>query len=118
MSLGPIAGNAAIFDYWPDPEGRWGLAEGCETALAAYQLTGIPTWAAISAGNMARVVPPSWARHAVIFADRDGPGLAAAGETMRQLRDRPSIRSVRIAAAAVEGEDALDVLAGGGNANG
>ena len=35
LSLGPIAGNAAMFDYEPDPAGRWGIAEGCETALAA-----------------------------------------------------------------------------------
>ncbi len=86
-----------------------------ETALAAYALTGIPTWAAIGAFNMPRIKPPSWARHATIFADRDGPGLDCASETMRRLRENPRIATVRILAAAVEGDDALDVLVGGNN---
>lgn len=110
LSLGPIGGNAAMFDYWPDPQGRWGLAEGPESALAAFVLTGIPTWAAISAGNMRRIRPPSWARHATIFADRDETGLSAAGETARLLKQHPRIETVRIAAATVDGSDALDVL--------
>jgi phage/plasmid primase-like uncharacterized protein len=74
LALGPVAGNAARFDYGPDHEGRWGIAEGFESGLCAYQLTGIPTWAAISAGNMKNIAPPAWARHATIFADRDIPG--------------------------------------------
>lgn len=112
LSLGPIGSNAARFDYWPDPAGRWGIAEGCETALAAFALTGIPTWAAISCGNMARVVPPSWARHATIFADRDPPGMAAAGETLHRLRAHPGIESVRVLGSVVPGQDAADVLGG------
>jgi putative DNA primase/helicase len=115
LSLAPISGKAAMGDYWPDPEGRWGIAEGIESALAAYALTGIPTWAAISAGNMPHVAPPAWARHTTIFADRDPPGIEAAAKMMRRLRDR-GIGSVRIVGAAVDGDDAADVLAGGGNA--
>ena len=105
LSLGPIAGNAARFDYWPDPTGRWGIAEGCKSAIAAYALTDIPTWAAISAGNMPQVVPPSWARHATIFADRDAPGINAAGETLLWLHAQPQIETVRIVGAAAEGKE-------------
>jgi hypothetical protein len=113
LSLGPIAGNAARFDYWPDPAGRWGIAEGCETALAAFALTGIPTWAGVSAGNMARVMPPSWARQVTIFADRDPPGMAAAGEMLHRLRALPTLESVRIVGSVFTGQDAADLLAGG-----
>ncbi|MFL5267269.1 MAG: toprim domain-containing protein [Stellaceae bacterium] len=108
LSLGPIRGNAAMFDYWPDSEGRWGLAEGPETALAAYSLTGIPTWAAIAAGNMHQVVPPSWARHAVIFSDNDNVGMAAAAKALQAIQSRPGIESVRIAAT-TSGNDAADL---------
>jgi hypothetical protein len=113
LSLGPIAGNAAMFDYEPDPAGRWGIAEGCETALAAYALTGIPAWAAISAGNMANVTPPSWARHATIFADRDEAGLAAAGEALLCLQEIPTLKTVRVWGPRTEGQDMADLLPGG-----
>jgi phage/plasmid primase-like uncharacterized protein len=111
LSLGPIGGNAAKFDYGPDPHGRWGIAEGCETALCAYHITGIPTWAAISAGNMPRVAPPRWARRATIFADRDEAGLAAAADTLRALRRPPQIEAVEVVAAARNGQDMADLLA-------
>jgi hypothetical protein len=116
LALGPIAGNAAMLDYWPGADGRWGIAEGIETALAAYVLTKIPTWAAISAGNMARVTPPSWARHVTIFADRDKAGMGAAAEALRRFRKQPQIETVKILGAAVDGEDVLDVLARGRHA--
>jgi hypothetical protein len=114
LSLGPITSNSAMFDYWPDPAGRWGLAEGVESALAAYQLTQIPTWAALGADNMPNIAPPSWSKHATIFADRDKPGMAAAGEALRRLRKNPQIETVRVIGALAEGGDAADVLIAGG----
>jgi len=88
LALGPIAGRAVRFGWQPDPEGRWGVAEGAETALAAAMLLGIPTWASLGAGNMPRVVPPTWARAATIVADHDEAGLRAAQEAARRLRER------------------------------
>lgn len=111
VSLGPISGSSARFDYWPDPQGRWGLAEGPETALAAYALTGIPTWAAIGTDNMkSKITPPPWARHAFVFADNDRPGLTAAGEVAHRLRAYPGIETVRVVGAAAAGTDAADLL--------
>lgn len=110
LALGPVAGNAARFDYGPDYDGRWGIAEGVESALCAYQLTGIPTWAAISAGNIKNVAPPAWARHVTIFADRDVPGESAAAAALRQFRDLADIESVRIIAPIEEGSDAADMV--------
>lgn len=54
-----------------------GIAEGIETALAATQLYGIPTWSAISASLLANFCPPKGITHVTIFADKD---VSKAGE--------------------------------------
>jgi putative DNA primase/helicase len=86
LSLGDIDGNAARFSCWPDPKGRWGLAEGPESALAAQQQYAFPVWAAIHAGNMAKIDPPHWARRAFIFTDHDDAGKNAAAQTFDRLK--------------------------------
>jgi len=88
LSLGPLAGRAARFAWQPDHAGRWGLAEGAETALAAAMLFGFPVWASLGASNLPRVTPPTWAREATIVADHDEAGLRAAQEAARKLRER------------------------------
>lgn len=57
-----------------------GLAEGIETALAAYSVARIPVWSCISAGMLETVHIPDIVRHVVIFADldRSGKGLSSA----------------------------------------
>lgn len=65
-----------------------GIAEGIETALSATKLTGIPTWAALNAGMLAKFeVAPEVAK-LVIFADRDVAGLEAATKLMQKLQDK------------------------------
>ncbi len=54
-----------------EPDGRLGVAEGIETAIACKQLTGIPTWATISTTIMESFVPPEGVRSISIFADND-----------------------------------------------
>src|SRR5262249_6821077 len=112
LSLGPIKGNAARFSSLPNLRGHWGVAEGCETALAATQLVGFPVWGAISASNMVHVVPPGWARHATIFADHDENkvGLDAAAAALAALRRLSRLESVRVVMAREMGADANDVL--------
>jgi hypothetical protein len=112
ISLGEIVGNAFRGGCRPDPAGRWALAEGVETALAFSQLTRIPCWASISAGNMAHIKPPSWARYATIVADNDAKqtGLQAAADALTALRCLPQLESVRVIMADAVGRDANDVL--------
>ena len=59
-----------------------GIAEGIETALAAHQLYGVPTWAVLNAEIMKRFRAPPGTKHLIIYADNDpnGTGLAAAFE--------------------------------------
>lgn len=52
-------------------EGHLGIAEGIETAIAAYMLTGIPTWAVISEGGMRSFIPPEGVEKLTVFVDSD-----------------------------------------------
>lgn len=112
LALGPIAGNAWRPCTPPDPEGRWGLAEGIESAMAAIQLFRIPVWAAIAASNMPNVRPPAWARDVTIFADNDanGAGITAAAEALHRVRSLPHVRAARVWCAPTTGQDVADLL--------
>ena len=75
MMLGSIAGGAVRLA----PAGpRLGLAEGIENALSAMQLySGLPVWAALSVGNLGRVVLPPVVREVVLLLDGDAPDSPA-----------------------------------------
>lgn len=106
-SLGPVWGGAIRLDPIA-PELT--IGEGLETSAAAGVLLGLPAWAAISAGNLARglVLPPD-VRAVVIAADPDPPGEAAAQAAA--LRWKAEGRRVRIARPAGPG-DFADLLGG------
>ena len=85
MMLGSIKGGAVRL---APPGPRMGIAEGIETALACQQATGIPTWAALSSGNLAQVAlpPVSATTEVMIFADRGDVGIKAAEAAAVRLR--------------------------------
>lgn len=64
-----------------------GIAEGVETALAAYLLTGIPCWSAFSAQLLEGFIPPAGVENVIVFADKDrnGRGEQAAKVLVEKL---------------------------------
>lgn len=52
---------------------RLGLAEGIETAIAAWNLSGVPCWACINTSNLKAAQLPFEVGEIIVFADRDKP---------------------------------------------
>ena len=88
-----------------------GIAEGIETAFAAAALFGIPTWAAVNAGMLAKWVPPAKVRRVVIFGDNDlgFAGQAAAYTLARSITGR-RLAEVEVRIPEQVGDDWNDVL--------
>ena len=96
----------------PPVDGRLGIAEGIETALAASRMFGIPTWAALNAGNLRKWVAPAGVA-VTIFGDNDSlkmfDGQSAAYDLARRLaKDGIQVDDVLIPSG--KGEDWKDVL--------
>jgi putative DNA primase/helicase len=85
------------------------IAEGIETALSVLIATGVPTWAAGSAGGVRRLVLPPLplARKVTICADHDPAGLAAAYDAAERWHREG--RQVRIAIPPEPGTDFNDL---------
>ncbi|MGG5886119.1 DUF7146 domain-containing protein [Falsiroseomonas sp. HC035] len=78
-----MLGHVGVIRLVPDEDVTHGLglAEGIETALAVMQQGGWrPVWAATSAGAVRRFPVLLGIETLTLFADTDGPGLAAARE--------------------------------------
>jgi putative DNA primase/helicase len=82
--LGPVAAGSVRLSALP-ADGRLGLAEGIETALAAHSIFGVPTWAALSADGLRRWEWPVGLTHVTIFADADEAGVEAAAALAERL---------------------------------
>lgn len=95
-----------------DCDDEVGVAEGIETALAAFQIFGIPTWAAISANGVKTFEPPPSVRKVHVFADNDSSftGQAAAYDLARRLTNRPDRIDVVVNVPPEPDTDWLDVL--------
>ena len=91
-SLGVVAGGACRLQ---DCSAELVVAEGLESAAGAGVLLGLPSWSAISCGNLGKtmILPPG-IRAVTIAADHDAPGLRAAETAWRRWRAEG--RSVRI----------------------
>ena len=63
----PAGGAVRLFPF----DDTLGIAEGIETALSAFILFKIPTWACLTAGAMVKWVPPKAAKTIYIFGDLD-----------------------------------------------
>jgi phage/plasmid primase-like uncharacterized protein len=108
-SLGPVQGGAIRLDPL-NADVPLVIGEGIESSASAGRLMGLPSWAAISAGNLAkRLVLPSEARRVIIAADPDDAGRNAAREAWLRWKDEG--RDVQIALPDREGCDFNDLLA-------
>lgn len=79
-TAGPLPG--ACIPLHQPARGCMGIAEGIETALAAWCASAVPTVAAYCAGNLAAWRWPPHLQRLVIFADADKAGREAA-DTLR-----------------------------------
>jgi putative DNA primase/helicase len=92
------------------------VTEGIETGLAVHQMTGIPTWAAVSAGGLERLIWPPCVKTLTICADHDAvnpktgkrPGLEAAHTLARRALEDGLL--VKMAIPPLEGMDWLDMM--------
>jgi putative DNA primase/helicase len=94
-----------------EPAETWRWPRGSRSALSFAQLARIPTWAALSAGNLINVMLPADVREVVIAADNDERGLADARKAGQRWRMEG--RRVRIVRPTVAGQDWNDILKGG-----
>ncbi|MDE2395486.1 MAG: toprim domain-containing protein [Burkholderiales bacterium] len=90
-----------------------GIAEGIETALAAWCASTVPTVAAYCAGNLAAWQWPRGVHRIVVFADHDTAGREAA----QALHDRARAAglTVQVLTPDEPGDDWADVWASGRN---
>ena len=106
MTLGPIKGGAVRL---AEAGAHLAVAEGIETGLSVQLASGIPAWAAISAGGLRDLILPPLplAARLTIAADADPVGLEKAPAAA--FRWRLEGRSVRIAVLSA-GQDLNDLL--------
>jgi len=84
-SLAPVSGGAIRLGV--DSE-EIAVAEGIESALGLAMATQIPSWAAVSSGNMPNLVLPSHVRRVVIgpdLGDSQESGMKAAVELKKRI---------------------------------
>ncbi len=88
-----------------------GIAEGIETALAAFELFEVPVWSCISAQGIESFEPPAGVREVIVFADNDAnfAGQAAAYRAAHRLKLKGF--EVEVVVPEIVG-DWLDVLEG------
>ena len=109
-AAGPLAG-ASIRLHSP-MRGVEGIAEGIETAQAAFLGSGVPTVAAYCAGNLATFRWPTGVRRIVVFADADPVGANAALNL--ESRAKRAGLAVSVMTPTVAGADWCDVWASRG----
>jgi phage/plasmid primase-like uncharacterized protein len=84
-ALGPMSGGFAPMVDAASSD-TLVLAEGIEDALAAWELTGFPAWAALTAGNMEVLDLPAQFTNVMIYGDNDEVGRRAAAILTNRLR--------------------------------
>ena len=89
-SLGPIRSYSC---HLGEAGEDLAVSEGIETGLSFQLATGIPTWAALNAGNVRNLILPPLpiASFVTIAADADEPGLKAAEDAAARRPERDEL---------------------------
>lgn len=108
-TLGPI-GGAVVRLCRPRAGEPLVIGEGIETSLSAGVLTGLPAWAALSAGNLTAVPLPEGVQEVWIACDHDrnGTGQRAAWQAADAFMAQG--RAARVLTPDTAGEDFNDIL--------
>lgn len=102
--------GAAIRLYPPTGDGTLAIAEGIETALAFYVMTGIPTWATVSASGMERIILPPEINKIWIAVDNDHSGTGQKAADALASRLVLNGQTVRCVMPPKVGDDFADLL--------
>jgi hypothetical protein len=96
MFCGLIKGGAVRLGQWQS--GNWlAVTEGIETGLAFMQVTGIVTWAALSAVGVSSLLLPPDVAKVVIGADNDEVGIRAAEQAADRFRQEGRKVKIKLA---------------------
>ena len=89
-----------------------GIAEGIETAISAFAIFGIPTWAAVTAGGLEKWKPPEICKRIWVFGDNDKKftGQLAAYRLAWKLCQMDRYEKVGVMIPDIIGADWNDVL--------
>jgi hypothetical protein len=109
--FGPVAGGAVRFGTPCEGE-RLAVAEGIETALSIAVACSMPTWAALSATGIKKLILPPEATSVVICADNDLSGTGECAARDAAARWLGEGRLVCITIPPETGTDFNDVLNG------
>jgi putative DNA primase/helicase len=104
---GPMAGGAIML-HEPVAGAPLVIGEGIESSLSAGRLLDAPAWAAIAAGNMARIIPPDGPSEIILAADPDLVGQREAWTAADRRRGLG--RRVQVATPDNTDEDFNDLL--------
>jgi putative DNA primase/helicase len=100
VRLGPITDDGVI-----------GVGEGVESVLAASLIHGVPTWACLTAGNLAEFEPPEAVRRVIVYGDNDASFTGQ--EAAYRLAKRLTLKGLDVVVKIPEqAKDWADVLAG------
>lgn len=92
------------------PTHELGIAEGVETAIAAYELFRVPTWAALSTAGLKSFATPSGVHRLTVFADNDCNFAGQAAAYNLAERVARDLDDVEVKVPGTPGADWLDVL--------
>jgi putative DNA primase/helicase len=112
LFCGPAKGGAIRLAN-PIPNEWLIIGEGIESTASAMQLSGLPGWAALSAGGIENLILPPAVNKIIVAADNDLNGRGEWGARIAATRWLGEGRRVQMAIPPIPGTDFNNILLGG-----